>query len=667
MKNQLFLYLTIFLGIGIIISDHITMGTNLRIYLILLFFSLFISLLISNQPLRFTSICLQFTLIGLLLGYNTKRLNFNFDHIPLKNKVSTLKVLENYTPTEKYQKFKVYHLTTEQIGLLHLPISEKTIYPSDTIIVYGNSYPLSPTLNPYQFDYKEFLNRKNMTYTIYGQSILKIKNNHHHWKKWIITSKENIRARLKEEGYTQETRSIISSMLLGDRTEITEEINNNYIATGVIHILSISGLHVVMIYVILQFILQPLLLLRNGRNIRILVSLIAIWLFAFYVELQPPVFRSALMISIYYLSELLKRPKNIYHTLSLSAFIILVFQPNYIFDVGFQLSFSAIFFIVWLNPIYKQLYQPKHKITRYFYDLSSTSISAQLGTMPFTTLYFNQFSALFLFGNIILIPASFFMIIGAIIAIILSFLRFNFSIYIRVFNWFISTCNHYLNWLSTFDTVVFKQVYISGFTACLLFIILLLVHPLLIQRSKLALLGFLSCFVLIQLDRVIDINTIKTTNEFIVFHDYKTSLIGIRNGQKAYFFSSKSIDSIKAKTYTIRPYLIRNRIKESYYYPMDTILNHPLFIKRKHLLIVNNTSFFIGENLAGIPKNLDYLLIRNSSFHPADLSNLNQIKRVIADGSNYPNYVSEIDSILKNKSNSILWKTSEKGYFKIKF
>ena len=92
-----------------------------------------------------------------------------------------------------------------------------------------------------------------------------------------------------------------------------------------------------------------------------------------------------------------------------------------------------------------------------------------------------------------------------------------------------------------------------------------------------------------------------------------------------------------------------------------------IFIKRKHLLIVNNEIIFIGEHLAGIPKNLDYLLIRNSSFHPADLSNLNQIKRVIADGSNYPNYVSEIDSILKNKSNSILWKTSEKGYFKIKF
>ena len=198
MKNQLFLYLTISLGIGIIISDHFVLGANLRIYLILFFFTLFISLLISNQPLKSASICLQFTLIGLLLGYHTKHLDSTFDQIPLKNKVWSLKVLENYTPTEKYQKFKVYHLTTQQIGLLHLPISKKPIYPSDTIIIYGNRYSLNPTLNPYQFDYKGFLNRKNITYTIYAQSILKIKSNHHHWKKWIITSKENIRTRLKD-------------------------------------------------------------------------------------------------------------------------------------------------------------------------------------------------------------------------------------------------------------------------------------------------------------------------------------------------------------------------------------------------------------------------------------------------------------------------------------
>ena len=664
MKNQLFLYLTIFLGIGIIISDYFIIGTNLRIYFILLFFSLFINNLISNTYFKTLSICLQFILIGILLNKNEKQQEISHT---LKNKVETVKILEQYTSTKKHHRFKVYHIINQQVGILYTPITKEIIYPSDTVILYGDTYRLNTILNPGQFDYKKYLNRKDISYSIYAKSILKILNKHNHWKKWVIKSKENIRNRLKKDGYTQETRAIISSMLLGDRRELTEELNQNYIATGVIHILSISGLHVVMIYIILQFILHPLLLLKNGRNIRIILSLIAIWLFAFYVELQPPVFRSALMISIYYISELLKRPKNIYHSLSLSAFIILIFQPNYIFDVGFQLSFSAIFFIVWLNPIYKKLYQPKHRITRYFYELSGTSISAQLGTIPFTTLYFNQFSALFLFGNIVLIPASFFMIIGAIIAIFISFFQLNLSIYVRFFNLFITSCNNYIKWLSTFDVAVFKHVYISGLTACLVFIILYLIHPLILKQSKVALVGILSCLIIIQINRGIDIYNLQKSNELIIFHNYKTSLIGIRNGREAYFFSSKSLDSIKAKEYIIRPYLIRNRIKKTHYHSMDTVFSNALFIKQKHFLVINNKTFFIGENLTGIPKKLDYLLIRNSSFHPTDLSNLNQIKRVIADGSNYPNYVSELDSVLKLKSDSILWNTSEKGFFQIRF
>jgi ComEC/Rec2-related protein len=147
--------------------------------------------------------------------------------------------------------------------------------------------------------------------------------------KITLKSKEKIRDKLEEAGYRLETRSIISSMLLGDRSEITEELNNSYIATGVVHILSISGLHVVMIFVILQFVLRPIQRIKNGKRLQIILALMIIWVFAFYVEMQPPVFRSALMISIYYISELLKRPKNIYHTISLSAFIILLFQPNF--------------------------------------------------------------------------------------------------------------------------------------------------------------------------------------------------------------------------------------------------------------------------------------------------------------------------------------------------
>ncbi len=667
MKNHLFLFLSICLGIGICIAKLLILGTNLRIYLILTFFTLFIGLLINKHFIKIITIGLQTIIAGIVLYQSNHLINYDFYKSPEKNKIAVLKVIENYNPNQKYLKFKTQNIVNQQFAITYIPKSNLSIYPTDTIIVFGNIQPLTKPLNPNQFDYKSFLNSKKINHSVYVQNVLKVYNSENNWRKQIAKSKEKIRLILARDGYHQNTRAIISSMLLGDKTELTDEINQSYISSGVIHILSISGLHVVMIFIVLQFIFKPLLILKNGRQFRIIICLITIWLFAVYVDLHPPIFRAVLMITIYYLSDLLKRPKNIYHTLSLTAFIILIFQPDNLFNVGFQLSFAAVFFIVWLNPIFEKWHKPKHQLTNFFYQLSATSISAQLGTLPFSAYYFNQFSTLFLFGNIVLIPASFIMISGGMIAIILSILNINLPIYVTLYNEFIAACNSYLKWLAHFNFAIFNQIYISSLTAVLILIILVLLHPLVLRKSKPALVGILVCLIVIQINRTIDIYRIKHSTELIVFNQYRNSLVGVREGQKVYFFGTEIKDSSQSFSFITKPYLTRNRIKNAYYFPIDTAFTTNDFIKTKHLIGLKNNTIFIGENLTEIPENLDYIVVRNSSFRPSNLSHLNQLKRVIADGSNYPNYIIELDSVFKNKSDSILWKTSQQGYFKIKF
>lgn len=668
MKNYLFSILTFFLALGILISEKLNTGTNLRIYLLAVFFALFISYLMPYHKLKLFAKCSQIIIIGILIHQvnNDKLLTENNAFGELK--IHHLHVKEIYKPSVKYQKYKVKNNVDGTIGLLHIPIKDSVnFYPNDTLIISGKKYELQSTKNPYQFDYSLWLKRKNIDYTIYSDQILSHQSAPFTWKRWSVESKEILREKLKKLGYTTEARSIISSMLLGDRSEISQELNESYILTGVVHILSISGLHVVMIYIIIQFILKPTRRIKNGKNFSIILSLLIIWLFAFYVDMQPPVFRSALMISIYYISELLKRTKNIYHTISLSAFVILLFQPNSLFDVGFQLSFAAVFFIVWLNPIYRIIYSPKQKLVQYFYDLSGTSVSAQLGTIPFATYYFNQFSGLFLFGNLFLVPASFLMIIGAIIAILLSILNLEFPLYTNLFNWFINLCNTYIKWLSNFDGLVLKQVYISTLSALLIFIILICLRPLILKHSKIALLIILGCFLGLTISRFIDLSTIRKSNEIIVFNQFKSSLIGIRNGQKLTIIHSENLDSTQTKNYSIRPFEIHNRIKNTTYISIDSTYYSDDIYKTKNILIVGNHRLFIGENLTYIPNNIDYILIRNSSFNPNDINNLSQIKRVIADASNYPHYISELEKLLKNHSDSILWITSKQGYYPIRF
>jgi len=176
-----------------------------------------------------------------------------------------------------------------------------------------------------------------------------------------------------------------------------------------------------------------------------------------------------------------------------------------------------------------------------------------------------------------------------------------------------------------------------------------------------------SCFLGLTINRFIDINQIRNSKEIIVFNQFKASLIGIRNGQELTIIHSENLDSTQTKNFTIRPYEINHRIKNTTYIPFDSSYISDEIYKSKSVIIVAEQRFFIGEHLDHIPRNIDYILVRNSSFKPIKLDRIFQIKRVIADASNYPSFISELEEELKTYSDSILWKTSEQGFYQIKF
>jgi hypothetical protein len=230
------------------------------------------------------------------------------------------------------------------------------------------------------------------------------------------------------------------------------------------------------------------------------------------------------------------------------------------------------------------------------------------------------------------------MIIGAILSILFILFHLDIPFYVTFFNWFIESCNAYIKWLATHEFWVLKHIYISPLTAILIFVILLAIRPLILERKKGMMAVILFGLIGIQTNRYMDINRIKNENEVIVFHQYKGTLIGIRNGQKLAVIHSAEFNQTKAKDYIIRPYLIRNRIKDEVYIPIDSIAKTDWFYKSRRVIYTSKFNLFIGENLTQIPSKIDYILVRNSSFKPNNLENLSQIKRVIADGSNYPLY-----------------------------
>jgi competence protein ComEC len=172
------------------------------------------------------------------------------------------------------------------------------------------------------------------------------------------------------------------------------------------HVLSVSGLHVALIYMILGFLLA---FLKRGKAGLILFAVIMIsflWVYAFLSGFSPPVQRATVMFTFVIIGENLRRPVNIYNSLTASALLLILLNPNVLFDVGFQLSYLAIFGIVLIQPVLYNMIDLNNPALKWLWALFTVSVAAQLITFPLGLFYFNQFPNLFWLSNFIVVPVT---------------------------------------------------------------------------------------------------------------------------------------------------------------------------------------------------------------------------------------------------------------------
>src|SRR5690606_21059892 len=194
--------------------------------------------------------------------------------------------------------------------------------------------------------------------------------------------REGIVLRLRSYDFEPDELAIIQALLLGQRQEISQEIYSNYASAGVIHILAVSGLHVGIILILLNRLFKPLERLRWGRLIKLLLLLGLLWAFALLAGLSPSVVRAVSMFSFVAVGMQLKRRTSVLNTLFMSLMVLLLINPGFIRQVGFQLSYAAVFSIVLIQPHIYKIYKGKSKIIKYFWGLLSVTLAAQIGVLP---------------------------------------------------------------------------------------------------------------------------------------------------------------------------------------------------------------------------------------------------------------------------------------------
>ncbi len=213
---------------------------------------------------------------------------------------------------------------------------------------------------------------------------------------------------------------MLSALTLGYKDALAPELRESFSTTGAMHVLAVSGLHVGIIFVVFGFLFSFMDRWRLGKRLKPIVIIFLLWCYAFITGLSPSVLRSSVMFSCMVLSGVFGRKSNTYNNIFLSAFFLLFFNPNLLFDIGFQLSYSAVLAIVYFQPKIAGLIYVKNRWLRWAWELAAVSLAAQLGTAPFSVFYFHQFPNYFLLSNFVVIPAATLILYAAVALFVFS-------------------------------------------------------------------------------------------------------------------------------------------------------------------------------------------------------------------------------------------------------
>lgn len=321
--------------------------------------------------------------------------------------------------------FDVCHLVKDNQKITTSGLVKVSAYNKELEnIEYGQSYilegylykPKEPTESD-QFNYADYLRRRKI-FALFSVS----KNDgyvHLNENKTnpILKAAYNLKNNLKNKYellLPSPYSSLLTAFILGDRENIPKSIYTSFKHTGCIHILAISGLHVGMVIFIILALFK---VLRVKKKTAVILCIIFLIFYCFLTGGRISVIRASIMGSIILLGWALNRDSDIYNSLGLSAFCILLFNPYQLFDVGFQLSFVAVFSIVYFTPrleeIFKLLFKVfrnptpsplKRNIKTYFLKALCVSISAWLGTLPLTLYYFHLASNVTVIANLVVLP-----------------------------------------------------------------------------------------------------------------------------------------------------------------------------------------------------------------------------------------------------------------------
>lgn len=632
------------LVIGVFLCEKISISILYLCFLqgALLFFLAYMTSKINYRKIFSLLILGSWCLIGIVVGkLNNDIANDHYIKYKEKGHVQYITVIikEQNNSNKQYRKYTAEVKTisyknqrNHTSGAIMLLVDKEKF---NSVFTLGNEYVLKVTLsdpitlmNPHQFNYAQYLKRNYILQIAKVDKIIS-ESAHYSLVYMIKNFNQNLITKIESSSLSEDSKEFLKAYLLGDRSEMKKESIDAYSKSGIMHLIAISGMHIAFIFGII-FSLLSWVLKSGNRKIIILTSLSFVWFFGCLVGLSSSVFRSCLMITIYYLFELLKRTSNIYHSMALSAIIILLCDPNEIYSVGFQLSYIAVFFISWLSPsIYKYMKVKNKRVNEWILNPLAVTIAAQIGTLPFVLFYFHQFSLLSIPINILIIPYTFVITYSSLGEIFLVFLPLEYQTYPTfIYDFLVKILVDTTYYISSMEKLMFKNISLNLMELLFLTSALIFLKNYLYQLKIKTIFPFFICVICFQLSILYNDFKLSSKKSFIVFN-HSNTLLGFRNGKKLLIIGSSSENWEKVKRNIIDPYTIGERISSVQYKTLQ--MNTVYKWERKKILVLNkpgknnmdSANYIITDKLSIVkePKNPCTIIFTGNKIQYADGQN----------------------------------------------
>jgi len=494
-------------------------------------------------------------------------------------------------------------------------ISTKLDY-GDRLLINKPLQPITNSGNPGAFNYRQYaafhhlFHRAYLKASDWRQVRGKSRNG---FNRFIIAAREKILAVLRKHlGDSKDALGIAEALLIGYTNDLDKDLVQAYSNTGVVHVIAISGMHLALIYLLLTGVFKHMPVIKRLPVLQMVLVLIFLWTFSFITGASASVLRAAVMFSFMAVGKQYFKTASVFNSLAASAFVLLVYNPYFLWDVGFQLSYLAVIgILLFQQPLYRIFFFKKPWISR-IWQLASVTLAAQVLTFPVCIYYFHQFPVLFLFANLVIVPLSSLVLYAELGLLSLSFIPFLNEWLAALVSLLIRLMNGTIRLVNELPFAVWDDIPSGLLSTCLLYAVVGLFSFSLLNRSKPLLFYGLFCLLGFTLELTYANWQVFRQQKIVVYQVSKHQAIDIISGNHYYFIGDSALlrDGI-TKNFHLKPARVAYRLAGS-------INEFPGKRMDEFFYQFGNTRFaLIGRSVSFLPTvkktRLDFILLSNNS------------------------------------------------------